>query len=72
MQYVYGVFLAVGAYEGEDVMLGLYSDYVNARDFMLAKLAGRSAKDEDFYIQKIKLNEKCDIHYQNINGEYLG
>lgn len=70
MQYVYGVFLAVGAYEGEDCMLGLYSDYVDARAFMLDYLKGRV--DEDVYIQKIELGLKCDVHYQDINGEYLG
>lgn len=68
--YVYGVFLAVGDYEGEDVMMGLYSDYVMARDSLIDYLKGR--EDEDFYIQKIKLDEKCDIHYQDINGGYLG
>lgn len=70
MQYVYGVFLAVGAYEGEDCMLGLYSDYVDARDFMLDYLKGKV--DEDIYIQKIKLGQECNVHYQDINGEYLG
>lgn len=70
MDYVYGVFLAVGAYEGEDCMMGLYQNYVDARAFMLDYLKGR--EDEDFYIQKIKLGEKCDTHYQDINGEYLG
>lgn len=70
MDYVYGVFLAVGCYEGEDVMMGLYSDYVMARDRMIDYLKG--SEDADFYIQKIKLGEKCDVHYQDINGEYLG
>lgn len=70
MSYVYGVFLAVGAYEGEDCMMGLYDNYVDARVFMLDYLKGR--EEEDFYIQKIALGQKCDIHYQDINGEYLG
>ena len=41
MDYVYGVFLAVGCYEGEDCMMGLYADYVEARDRMLDYLKGR-------------------------------
>ena len=60
--FVYGLWSAVGAYEGAEVCLGIFSDYVKAREVMLEK------GDGDLYISKIELDKVED----NWDGDALG
>ena len=61
--FVYGLWSAVGAYEGAEVCLGIFSDYVKAREVMLAK-----GDDGDLYISKIELDKVED----NWAGDAIG
>ena len=52
---VYGLWYSVGAYEGADVCLGIYSDYVKARSAELKYLSENS--EDEVYLTKINVDE---------------
>ena len=55
MMQVYGLWCSVGAYEGADVCLGIYSDYVKARSAELKYLSENS--EDEVYLTKINVDE---------------
>ena len=52
---VYGLWYSVGAYEGADICLGIYSDYVKARSAELKYLSENS--EDEVYLTKINVDE---------------
>ena len=51
---VFGLWYCVGAYEGCDICIGIYSDYVKAREAELRYLSDNST--DETYITKIGVN----------------
>ena len=66
---IYGLWRTADAYEGADVCLGIYSDYVKARTAEINFLAKNNK--EDVYITKINVNEDNFNNYDESIGELV-
>lgn len=66
MQYIYVVSIDI-AYEGSELM-GVFSDYVKAREFMLAKSQGSWQSGEDYVIRKVEL-DRIDYRCGDVGEE---
>ena len=66
---VYCLWYGVGAYEGADVCVGIYSDYVKAYAAQLAYQEKFST--EDVYITKVELDRNEFDNYGDAIGEVL-
>ena len=60
---IYALWRTADAYEGADICLGIYSDYVKARAAEINFLAKN--RNEDVYVTKISVNED---HFNNWEG----
>lgn len=60
MSNVYGVWFQMGAYEGDDILLGLYSSEANARKAREDYLSAREDDEDDVYITKMGLDGKAE------------
>ena len=70
MMQVYGLWCSVGAYEGADVCLGIYSDYVKARSAELKYLSENS--EDEVYLTKIGVdNNNFDFWQRDAIGEFV-
>lgn len=70
MSNVYGVWFQMGAYEGEDVLLGLYSSESNARKAREDYLSARNGDADEVYISKMGLDGKAEWIW-DIKGELV-
>lgn len=66
MQYIYVVSIDI-AYEGSELM-GVFSDYVKAREFMLTKSQGSWQSGEDYVIRKVEL-DRIDYRCGDVGEE---
>lgn len=65
MKYVYCVWFAVGAYEGEDVLCGIFESLIEAEVFV-----GGSGEDiGDYYISKVEMGKA--LNFFGTKGEMI-
>lgn len=60
MSNVYGVWFQMGEYEGEDILLGLYSSEALARNAREDYLSRRGDDEDEVYITKMGLDGKAE------------
>lgn len=65
--FVYVVSLEI-AYEG-DVLMGVFSDYVKAREFMLSKCENGSFLSQDVVIRKVEIDKIYSSAFDGIGEE---